>query len=129
MATVLFMDDMRERHRSFMELVDREKATVFPAYTALQAVDLLQNNVFDEVFLDHDLCVEDIMCKVGEQTLEPTGMVVVEHIMEMVCPPPRVIVHTCNTPAAEAMVSRLKEHPAQIEVLQIPFPHLLVLMR
>jgi hypothetical protein len=130
MAEVLFLDDMSERHRTFGNLVDRmyDDVRVWRCYTAESACAALTTTEFDQVFLDHDLSEEDIMVAPGAPSRVPTGMAVVDHILTMERPPREVFVHTCNPPAADEMVRRLREHPASITVHQLPFPELIARM-
>ncbi len=128
-AKVLFLDDMGWRHSEFTRLTDRQpNVRVWQAHTAKGAIALLQSEKFDQVFLDHDLSEDDIMCEVGGPSTVPTGMVVVDHIMTMSDPPRDIIVHSCNGPARMAMVVKLESHPVGIRVRGLPFPELLRLM-
>lgn len=126
--TVMFLDDMMERHRSFKYVAPTDVEVKY-VYTAQQAIDYIEAEHPTQVFLDHDLSEEDIMVAVGGKSSVPTGMTVVDHILKMDRPPMSIVVHSCNGPAAEEMVARLKEHPAGIKVLRIPFPHLMHSMR
>ncbi len=126
MAKILFLDDMGWRHSEFTRRTDRDPGMkVWQAHTAKGAIELLKSEKFDQVFLDHDLSEDDIMIKVGEQGKAPTGMDVVDFILTMEDPPPDVIVHSCNGPAAWEMVIRLERHPTKIKVRKIPFPQLI----
>ena len=126
---VLFLDDMGWRHSEFTRQTDRRPdVRVWQAHTAKGAIELLNSQEFDQVFLDHDLTEDDVMCVVGGPTVAPTGMTVVDHIMTMPAPPREVVVHSCNGPAAAAMHVRLEEHPAGIRVRRVPFPELIRLL-
>ncbi len=129
-AKILFLDDMGWRHSEFTRITDEiDRVRVWQAQTAAGAIALLNSQKFDQVFLDHDLTEDDVMCALGQQTRAPTGMDVVDHILTMQSPPAEVIVHSCNGPAAEEMVKRLETHPAKIVVRRVPFPTLVELMR
>jgi hypothetical protein len=126
---VLFLDDSEWRHREFTRVMGtREGVKVHRVYTADQAISLLGKRKYVQVFLDHDLDELDEMSQVGDRTVVPTGMKVVEHIMTMDEPPKEVVVHSCNVPAAEIMHARLDLHPGGIRVTRCPFPFLLQAM-
>lgn len=126
MAHVLFLDDMGWRHSEFIRRSDRQPdVRVWQAHTAAEAITLLKSEVFDQVFLDHDLSEDDVLIKPGERPKVPTGMDVVDFILTMSEPPMDVIVHSCNGPAALEMVLRLESHQAKIRVRRIAFPYLL----
>ena len=128
-ASVLFLDDSHWRHSAFTEITDLLRdVRVSQAFNAATAIELLESQTFDQVFLDHDLDERDIMVPVGAASCAPTGMDVVDHILTMTQPPRRVIVHSCNAPAAHEMVARLQTHPAGINAREIAFPALLAYM-
>lgn len=52
---ILFLDDMTERHEQFRKMYDGKDHVVDHAWTADQAVELLDANKYDLVLLDHDL--------------------------------------------------------------------------
>lgn len=122
---ILFLDDSVERHRTFTNSAPLWEFRVFHSYTAAAAIEKIEAHRPVQVFLDHDLSEDDVMCVPGQPTRVPTGMTVVEHIMTMREPPTDVIIHSCNGPASEAMEARLREHPAGIRVRRIPFPSLI----
>ena len=131
MASILFLDDMEDRHREFMRAVRGTHAyahAVVRVYTARDAIKALESQRFDQVFLDHDLSLDDIMIKVGADSKVPTGMQVVDHILKMEHPPGHVVVHSCNGPAAREMEDRLRESTVA-KVDRIPFPDLLSRIR
>lgn len=125
MDKILFLDDSMDRHESFIRSAPTYGYEVRHAYTARQAIDLIESERPVQVFLDHDLSEDDIMSEVGGVTHVPTGMTVVDHIMGMASPPMDVVVHSCNGPAAEEMERRLRSHPAGIRVRRIAFPYLI----
>lgn len=132
MGRILFLDDMVHRHDTFKKyscMIAPHDHEVVQAWTARQAIDRLKGEKFDQVFLDHDLCEDDIMVKVGDKTKVATGMDVVDFIMKMEEPPMDVIVHSCNGPAAWEMCYRLAEHPAKIRVRRLAFPDLVAALQ
>ncbi len=122
---VLFLDDMEHRHKEFIRATVGYGLEIVRVYRAADAIKALENDEFCQVFLDHDLSTDDIMVKVGEESKVPTGMTVVDYIVNMERPPMDVIVHSCNGPAAWEMVYRLADHPAKIRVRRLPFPDLI----
>lgn len=137
---VLFLDDDHARHYAFREKMVAAYAArrqpdpnrsheicpnISQAYTVAQAIHFLSanpagQNGFDQVFLDHDLGIND---------LDPNhcGMAVVDHIVKMVAPPPAVVVHSMNYGAAIEMARRLSELKT-IKVMRVPFDRLLTQM-
>lgn len=124
-ARVLFLDDMESRHTAFFEHAKISGVIIDQAYSAKEAIQFLNANEYDQVFLDHDLSLDDIMCEVGAKTREPTGMAVVDHIVEKKIRIPYVIVHSHNGPASEQMMRRLVDCPSVLKVSVIPFGELL----
>ena len=124
---VVFLDDVWERHKAFNNAAP-DDVRIWHPYTAASAIKMIERVKPYQVFLDHDLSLDDIMCEVGQPTKEPTGMMVVDHILTMEEPPMEVYVHTCNGPAGQEMAKRLRTHPAGITVRVVPFPHLIQLM-
>lgn len=129
MGKILFLDDMEERHKEFQRVCRGAGRDIVPVWTASAAIDQLCTEKFDQVFLDHDLSHDDIMVKVGEKSVVPTGMTVVDYILTMEDPPPDVIIHSCNGPAATEMEARLNQHPAKIRVRRHAFPFLMKQLR
>jgi ActR/RegA family two-component response regulator len=106
---ILFLDDMEKRHQAFMKSFGSGDWKIWQAWTAKEAIGLLNRMEFAQAFLDHDLSEEDIMCEPGGPSSVPTGMAVVDHIVAMPKPVPIVIVHSMNEPAAHAMVAKLEQ--------------------
>jgi CheY-like chemotaxis protein len=73
------------------------------AETAAQAIKILGMREFDLIFLDHDLG--------GQQWVDPndknTGSEVTRWMVEEMSKCPTVIIHSLNSPAAQAMKHRL----------------------
>jgi len=127
---VLFLDDMEWRHSEFSRCVDDLPGfRIWRVHTAEAAVELLMSRGFVQVFLDHDLSDDDVMCVPGSATRVPTGMDVVDHILGMEHPPSQVVIHSCNGPAALEMERRLETHSARIAIRRIPFPFLMQSLR
>ena len=122
---ILFLDDMKSRHDEFRRVSSHSGLEIINVWSAKEAIDALKANRFDQVFLDHDLSENDIMMEVDSTSNVPTGMDVVHFILEMENPPPEVVVHSCNAPAALRMAHLLGEHKAGIKVKRLAFPWLL----
>lgn len=123
-SNVLFLDDSEDRHVIFRNLVD-SKTKLHAVYTVDEAISCLDKIRFYQVFLDHDLCEEDIMCVVGKQTKYKTGMAVVDYLLTMPKDklPSQVVIHSMNTPAVMEMSKRLDS--AGIKNVRIPFSRML----
>jgi len=132
--TILFLDDDEDRHRAFKSRIRSlgylSKYQMIYAYNARFAIEMLEKHegVIVQAFLDHDLSEEDQMSKVGAVTKVPTGMTVVDRIVNMSEPPANIIVHSLNPDAAEEMVKRLVE-TRRISVSWVPFTVLLTRLR
>ncbi len=115
---VLFLNDMETRHKAFKHALRfRHDLDFTYVYTALDAINALDAQHFDQAFLDHDLSIDDIMCEPGDhEATVPTGMAVVDHILTMERPPSMVCVRAYNevSPAGEYFYA-----------MQVPFPHLI----
>lgn len=71
-ARILFLDDDRERHRSYRSVhPEGHRAVCAASYE--EAVELLKNHPFDLLQLDHDLCWEDSNCDPAKPTYKKTG--------------------------------------------------------
>lgn len=129
-SNVLFLDDMKERHKAFLNRFGmNDSLRIWQAYSAKQAIHMIDKAVaegwrFTQVFLDHDLSLDDIMCQPGGPSKVPTGMDVVDRLVQLPpeCRPNEAFAHTMNEPAAQVMVHKLSDvMPAR----WVPF-HLLV---
>lgn len=110
-SKTLFLDDDEARHKAFADGFTRggfaDRFELVQCRTAAEAIAALDAGGVVDAFLDHDLCEEDVMSVPGEPTKVPTGMAVVDHILQMESPPAQVVVHTMNPPAADEMCRRL----------------------
>lgn len=130
-TNVLFLDDMEERHKTFINRFGmNDRIRIWQVRTASEAISLIdrfEKNgwYFVQVFLDHDLSLEDIMCPPGGPSKVPTGMDVVDRLclLPQRLVPEMAYVHSMNEPAANVMVERLRD--ASIHARWVPF-HLLV---
>lgn len=127
---ILFLDDEHGRHDEFARLTIKRGDTVHieHAFTAAQAIELLQRMAFVQVFLDHDLAEGDPNA-IEDARWGPTGMTVVDHIIVMANPPQEVVVHSMNTPARIEMARRLTGSGRIRLVRALPFYDLIARMR
>lgn len=117
---------MEWRHREFVQAAGPllKGFRLIRVYNARDAIRALDEGGVVQAFLDHDLSEIDVMSVPGAETENPTGMVVVDHIMGMEEPPDEIVVHSCNGPASIEMVVRLESHPKRPKVRRIAFPML-----
>jgi len=118
---VLFLDDNEERWNkaleNFEELLPKSYAIseMKWAQTAQECIQMLQDEQWDAVSLDHDLGGEVHV----DSNREDTGMEVVRWIIANRAEIPFIIVHSWNIPAARRMCEQLRMHYYQ--VLMKPF--------
>lgn len=129
-GNVLFLDDMEWRHHEFGRIAAREfpEVRVHHAWSAEEAIEMLDSIEFVQAFLDHDLSEDDIMVVPGKPSKVLTGMAVVDHLLSMERPPWDIVVHSCNGPARLAMATKLEESGKFVRVRAIPFPELIQLL-
>lgn len=106
MKRVLFLDDQLSRCSWAAFHLD---AVI--THQAADCCNLLADNEWDELYLDHDL---------GGGTFEPSdefsGMGVVEFLEQhRLHPKMHIVVHSLNGPAAELMVARLRDAGYEVE--------------
>lgn len=100
---ILILDDCLERHKSFKKNFSPPHA-ITPVYTADEAIQQLQANQFDAVFLDHDLGGAVYVDSHGET---PTGYTVAVWLSQNPDrTPEKVYVHSLN-PAGAANIARV----------------------
>lgn len=122
MPRVIFMDDDRVRLKAFKRKVPVAELVE----TAANTIKLLKELKTDDevqLFLDHDLGGETYV----DSNREDCGMEVVRWIEANL--PTQVIeifVHSHNTPAAEAMVNKLRD--SGYKAVHIPFMYLIRLI-
>jgi hypothetical protein len=109
---ILFLDDSPERCKAFR--AEQPSATI--VNTAAEAIAALTTYSWNEVHLDHDLGGETFV----DSSLPNTGMEVVRWICENKPVIGLVVVHTCNPPAGDAMVSSIENHGYMVR--RCPFP-------
>jgi ActR/RegA family two-component response regulator len=111
---IFFLDDDRIRHKRAMPFLLHEAA-----YTAKQAISMLQKKEYDVICLDHDLG-GDVMVNSDR---EDCGMEVVRWMVEAKPPAKVVVLHSLNHVAAANMCAKLKQ-AGYFAVIK-PFPDFL----
>jgi CheY-like chemotaxis protein len=103
---ILFLDDMETRHKHFRR-TSLGNVEIVPAWTADEAIKLLQEQEFDIVSLDHDLTELQTL---GFMDAEKTGYSVACFIAEMPEEkrPKVVVVHSLNPSGAVRMMQALE---------------------
>jgi hypothetical protein len=112
---ILFLDDEEMRHR----LVRRHTMRFTHVHTAQQAIEAMQAQRFDVVFLDHDLApshyvsLQQAQAGVWGSELggQPTGYEVVRWMVKQdpATVPAHTIIHSMNPAGADRMVSALHQ--------------------
>ncbi|HEV2765356.1 MAG TPA: cyclic-phosphate processing receiver domain-containing protein [Pyrinomonadaceae bacterium] len=116
--SVFLLDDDTARHRWFAKRFKNDHLDV--AVEPSSAIEYLQTNLYDAIFLDHDLLPEHYHAEVLEDKL--TGYEVAEWLASH---PERqssstIIVHTRNADGAWKMVRKLQDAGRHAEY--VPFP-------
>jgi hypothetical protein len=112
-SKVLFLDDQMVRHDKASLHATKHAWAIVHVYTAQEACAALEKQVFDIVFLDHDLG-EDGGC----------GMDVVDFLVELQVKagkerlPHQIIIHSTNVISAPLMARKLRENGFSIQQSQ-----------
>lgn len=91
---MLFLDDMSSRQKLFKEMVESRKMDSDYVWSYDQAIEALEKNEYDVVFLDHDLAFEHYH---GYMSNSPTGYDVAKWMFENERIPAVVVIHSWNT--------------------------------
>lgn len=102
MKRILFLDDNKHRHRTIKPYLLHDEA-----FTAGEAIKLLQDKQYDIVFLDHDLGESEMVFSFSE---EETGYTVAKWIAENKPKIPLVVVHSLNYEGSNNIACLLKNH-------------------
>lgn len=118
---ILILDDANYRHRDVMKLHPND--TIYSTYNIWDAQALLKTNVFDLIYLDHDLndYSNDSVISNGETTLKLTGEDFVTYMLINVKRsnfPKKVIIISTNEKGAAMMEWLLNK--AGIETERMP---------
>ena len=116
---IFLLDDDRRRHRWFEKRFDGDDLDI--AETVDEAKELLKENRYDAIFLDHDLLPEHYESN-DHGDFARTGYAVAEWLNENrdINRAATIIVHTRNADGAIKMVEKLRETGRQVEY--VPFP-------
>lgn len=117
---ILILEDSNERNNWFGKALIGNLVDF--AYTSTQANDYLLKNIYDVIFLDHDLAEEHYvaMHAVEDVELIGTGVDTAKFIAENKCSPKaQVIVHSLNTVSSQSIFAILQE--AGYNVQKVPY--------
>jgi len=115
---VFLLDDDTRRHEWFTKRFDGDDLDI--ADTVVQAREYLSANLYDAIFLDHDLLPEHYNAETNDD--ENTGYAIALWLAS--CPDLQrastIMVHTRNADGAMRMVEELRRAGRQAEY--VPFP-------
>lgn len=116
---IFLLDDDVRRHRWFAKRFDGDDLDI--SETVDEAKEMLKENRYDAIFLDHDLLPEHYESN-DHDDFARTGYAVALWLNENreINRAATVIVHTRNADAAVRMVEKLRETGRQVEY--VPFP-------
>lgn len=117
--SVFLLDDDRRRHRWFKKRFEGDE--VFIAETVEEAKQLLSEQSYDAIFLDHDLLPEHYESN-NHDDFARTGYAIAEWLTERkeLQRASTIIVHTRNADAAIKMVEKLRESGRNVEYCAFP---------
>jgi hypothetical protein len=117
---VMLLDDDERRHRWFKKRFPGDFLDV--AVTVGEATDLLEENAYDAIFLDHDLLPHHYESN-DHDDFANTGYAVAEFLCDRkeLQRGATIIVHTRNADAAIPMVEKLRETGRNVEYCAFPF--------
>lgn len=119
---VLFLDDMEARHSLFRDIAANHNISVDHAYTAEQAISMLEKGDYDGASLDHDLADEHYSAPYASPSMGGTahsGRAVARWIAEH-GKPHNVAIHSFNPDGSLSMRDTLVANPA-LTVFRAPF--------
>jgi response regulator RpfG family c-di-GMP phosphodiesterase len=117
--TVFLLDDDRRRHRWFSKRFDGDELDI--AETVEEAKELLAENNYDAIFLDHDLLPHHYESNEHDD-FASTGYAIAEWLYENknLQRAATIIVHTRNADAAIRMVQKLRDSGRNCEYCAFP---------
>ena len=115
--SLFVLDDDHRRHRWFEKRFKGDEIDI--AETVAEAKELLSQNNYDAIFLDHDLLPHHYK---GELDDENTGYAIACWLNdnETSNRSATIIVHTRNADGAVRMVEKLRENGRQVEYVAFP---------
>lgn len=116
---VFLLDDDKRRHRWFQKRFEGDE--LYIAETVEQAKELLQENSYDAIFLDHDLLPHHYESNEHDD-FASTGYAIAEFLDENrnIQRASTIIVHTRNADAAIRMVEKIRESGRTCEYCAFP---------
>jgi hypothetical protein len=116
---VMLLDDDERRHRWFKKRFSGDLLDV--AATVDEAKELLVENPYDAIFLDHDLLPHHYESN-DHQDFANTGYAIAEFLCDQkqLQRAATIIVHTRNADAAIPMVQKLRETGRNVEYCAFP---------
>ena len=117
--SVFLLDDDRRRHRWFEKRFDGDALAI--AETVAAAKELLEQESYDAIFLDHDLLPHHYESN-HHGDVENTGFAIAEWLNTRpeLQRAATIIVHTRNADAAIPMVQKLREAGRSVEYCAFP---------
>jgi len=117
--SVFLLDDDRRRHRWFEKRFDGDDLDI--AETVEEAKEILSENTYDAIFLDHDLLPLHYESN-NHNDFANTGYAIAEWLDERreLQRAATIIVHTRNADAAIPMVLKLRESGRNVEYVAFP---------
>lgn len=117
--SVLLLDDDDRRHRWFRKRFEGDELDI--AESVAEAKDLLAENTYDAIFLDHDLLPHHYESN-DHGDFANTGYAVAEFLNDRaeLQRAATIIVHTRNADAAIPMVQKLRESGRNVEYCAFP---------
>jgi CheY-like chemotaxis protein len=117
--SVFLLDDDEKRHRWFEKRFNGDELSI--AETVEEAKQLLSENAYDAIFLDHDLLPHHYESN-DHDDFERTGYAIADWLNERseLQRAATIIVHTRNADAAIPMVQKLRESGRTVEYCAFP---------
>jgi|SRR4051794_6665103 len=117
--SVFLLDDDERRHEWFERRFEGDDLSI--AETVEEAKELLAENSYDAIFLDHDLLPHHYTSN-DHDDYERTGYAIAEWLQERgdLQRAATIIVHTRNADAAIPMVQKLRESGRNVEYCAFP---------
>lgn len=117
-STILILEDDVERIKGFAQAFQNSPHEIFITDQVDQCIEILQKNVIDLAYLDHDLGGKVFV----DPAQEPTGLHVAQWIAKNPSRAPLVcFIHSHNPSGSKSMAAALHENP-NITTVVAPFP-------
>lgn len=116
---VFLLDDDKRRHKWFEKRFEGDNLSIAECVT--EAKELLANDTFDAIFLDHDLLPHHYESN-DHDDFANTGYAIAEWLFDRddLQRAATIIVHTRNADAAIPMVMKLRESGRNVEYCAFP---------